>query len=123
MPEINFKNKRSKLILTLKWNNPKDIIAWVKGIVASGGADFGNIDSAIPVVIPSVIEEKKETVSFTKEQVVSIALGETAIRPVLDWKKITSDSFNGRAKRNVELPEFMAKYKANYKQENLIGKL
>jgi len=128
MPQIKFINKRSKPILTLQWNDPKDILAWA-AMVKDSGVEFRNVDGAVPVTLQGDGEPlppdkaKPEPRFITKEEAVDLYCGVTTNRPVLNWKVIMRDSFHGTAKRNVELPEFMARYKAKHKSENIIGKI
>ena len=99
MPQIRFLNKRSKLIATLQWNDPKDILSWIKKIIADNGSEFRNVESDKPIILKSIEgDAAQEKISLTKEQAIDIELGVTSLRPVLDWKKISSDTFWGNRK-------------------------
>ncbi len=127
--QIQFKNKRGKSILSLQWNKPGDILAWVLKIRETG-AEFRNVDSAVPIILEGDVEtqsEKQVKQPLSQEDFMDVVCGVKATRPTLDWKRISRDSFMGKAKRDVELPEFHAKYKMNYLNDptdltNYIGK-
>jgi len=131
MQTIQFKNKRGKSILSLQWNKPNDILAWAAMIRESALVEFKNVDANVPITLQGddvVIEkEVKPSTPLSKEDFMDVVCGVKATRPTLDWKRINRDSFMGKVKRDVELPEFHAKYKMNYKNDptdltNYIGK-
>jgi len=53
MHTIQFKNKRSKAILTLQWETPDDLLAWAESVKDSKGMEFNMVDPAIPIILKS----------------------------------------------------------------------
>lgn len=53
MHTIQLKNKRGKIVATLQWERPEDLINWANSVANENGKEFRNVDPEVPVILTS----------------------------------------------------------------------
>ena len=92
MHEIRFLNKRNKLIFSLKWNDPVDLVNWAVEKMGSTFSEYRGTDN----VITLETKDKIEPVKFlTEGEKIEAKLKEYCDKPIIDWGRVRRESFFG----------------------------
>ena len=122
MHEIKFFNSKRKVVLTLGWNEPMDLLRWAASKFQHHGAEYRNIDPNVPLMLEGDLKAEKPKEQWrSKEEKIEIAIGTIAERPTLNWRRIMKDAAWGKLKRpavefgkpvkGIELKDIYEEYK------------
>lgn len=72
MHNIQLKNKRGKVVATLQWERPEDLINWANSIANESGKEFRNVDPEVPVILEAIAAPVHKLKIVAKEQTLSV---------------------------------------------------
>lgn len=72
MHNIQLKNKRGKVVATLQWERPEDLINWANSIANESGKEFRNVDPEVPVKLEAIAAPVHKLKIVAKEQTLSV---------------------------------------------------